>query len=109
MQLFTIKGISMRYYKNLTESPNNFEGNVTMLRCVFCSQNKRNVSEIHLDSDKICKYIHNTNVPYDKCCLLAVLIHEIGHALGISYSAGNTSINVWLLQFEATKHHSFQL
>lgn len=51
-----------------------------------------NKTEIHINLDQKWYYKNDSNVNYDQISLLYVLIHEIGHALGILHSHDSNSI-----------------
>lgn len=65
---------------------NAFEGKGRSLAHAFHPDRDNTVREIHIDEDENWSYSINKNVSVDQVSLFATLIHEIGHALGLSHS-----------------------
>ncbi|CAH2014667.1 unnamed protein product [Acanthoscelides obtectus] len=56
--------------------------------------------EIHLDINERWYFGNNPNIPKNQTSFLMVLVHEIGHALGIAHSASPNAIMFAFYQHE---------
>ncbi|XP_049809227.1 collagenase 3-like [Schistocerca nitens] len=72
--------------------PKRFDGKSGVLAHANYPNSNNDVVEIHMDQDEDWYFEIDTNTPKEKINFYAVLVHEIGHTLGIPHSAENTSI-----------------
>ncbi|CAG9818970.1 unnamed protein product [Phaedon cochleariae] len=74
-----------------SKCPHNFDGPGKVLAHAYFPNENNKCVEIHLDAEEKW-YLGNSTSPDDQTNLLMVLIHEIGHALGLGHSGVNTAI-----------------
>ncbi|XP_049800135.1 macrophage metalloelastase-like [Schistocerca nitens] len=72
--------------------PKRFDGKSGVLAHANYPNSNNDVVEIHMDQDEDWYFDIDTNTPKEKINFYAVLVHEIGHTLGIAHSNQNTSI-----------------
>ncbi|CAG9818941.1 unnamed protein product [Phaedon cochleariae] len=74
-----------------SKCPHNFDGPGKVLAHAYFPNENNKCVEIHLDAEEKW-YLGNSTSPDGQTNLLMVLIHEIGHALGLGHSGVNTAI-----------------
>jgi hypothetical protein len=89
--------ISNKYLKHTIDRganicPNNFDGKGSILAHAFYPISSNSSVEIHIDGDETWHYNITTVLDANKTSLFEVLIHEIGHAIGLTHSNDSKSI-----------------